>query len=97
MFRTKSFPPSFSPDGNLIAALSSDGAVSLFDPVHQKLIRTLAGGEAAFNLAFSNDGKRLAAASGDFAFVWDVTTGRQLLKATHAASSETLTPQQWIV
>jgi len=87
----------FNPDGNLIAALSSDGVVSLFDAGQQKLVRTLAGGEAAFDLAFSKDGKRLAAADGDFAFVWDVSTGRQRLKATHADSSETLTPQQWIV
>ena len=48
---------SFSPGGNLLAALSSDGVVSLFDPVHRKLLRTLAGGEAAFNLAFS-DGRQ---------------------------------------
>ncbi len=87
---------SFSPGGDLLAALSSEGIVSLFDPVHRKLLRTLVGGEAAFNMAFSASGKRLAIASGDFAFVWDVTTGRQLLKATHAASSETLTPMQWI-
>jgi WD40 repeat protein len=87
---------SFSPGGDLLAALSSEGVVSLFDPVHRKLLRTLVGGEAAFNLAFSISGQRLAIASGDFAFVWDVTTGQQLLKATHAASSETLTPQQWI-
>jgi WD40 repeat protein len=88
---------SFSPGGDLLAALSSEGVVCLFDPVHRKLVRTLAGGEAAFNVAFSHDGRRLATANGDFAFVWDVTTGQQLLKATHAASSETLTPQQWIV
>ncbi len=88
---------SFSPDGSLIAGLSSDGVISLFDPMQRKLLRTLAGGDAAFNLTFSRDGKRLASANGDFAFVWDVTTGRELLKATHAASSETLTPQQWIV
>jgi WD40 repeat protein len=86
----------FSPDGSLIAALSSDGEVSLLDPVHSKVLRTMTGGEAGFNLAFSSDGKRLAVASGDFAFVWDVSTGRQLLRATHAAGSETLTPQQWI-
>jgi WD40 repeat protein len=88
---------SFSPDSSFVAALSSDGAVSIFDPVRQKLLRTLSGGETAFNLAFSADGKRLATASGDFAFVWDATTGQQLLKATHAPSSETLTPRQWIV
>jgi WD40 repeat protein len=88
---------SFSPSGDLLAALSSEGVVSLFDPVHRRLLRTLGGGEAGFNVAFSNNGRRLAIASGDFASVWDVTTGRQLLKASHAASSETLTPQQWIV
>jgi WD40 repeat protein len=87
---------SFSPGGDLLAALSSEGIVSLFDPVHRKLLRTLVGGEAAFNLAFSASGNRLATSSGDFAFVWDVNTGRQLLKATHAASSETLTPMHWI-
>ena len=87
---------SFSPGGELLAALTSEGAVSLFDPAHRKLLRTLAGGDAAFNLAFSTNGERLATSSGDFAFVWDVATGRQLLKATHAASSETVTPLQWI-
>ena len=88
---------SFSPRGDLLAALSSESVISVFDPVSRKLIRKLAGGDAAFNLNFSSDGKGLAAASGDFAFVWDVATGRQLLRATHAASSDTLTPQQWIV
>ena len=87
---------SFSPGGDLLAALTSEGVVSLYDPVHRKVLRTLVGGEAAFNLTFSASGKRLATSSGDFAFVWDVNTGRQLLKATHAASSETLTPTQWI-
>src|ERR1700722_2116959 len=87
---------SFSPGGDLLAGLSSQGNVSLFDPVHRKLLRTLVGGGAAFNMTFSTNGKRLAASGGDFAFVWDATTGEQLLKATHAASSETLTPMQWI-
>lgn len=92
----KTVAVSYSPGGDVLAALS-DGGVSLFDPVHRKLLRRLPGGEAAFNVAFSKDGKRLAAAGGDFAFVWDLTSGRQLLKATHAASSGTLTPGQWII
>jgi WD40 repeat protein len=87
---------SFSPGGGLLAALSSEGEVCLFDPVRGKLLRKLIGGEAGFNMAFSHSGVRLAIASGDFAFVWDATSGRRLLKATHAAGSETLTPQQWI-
>jgi len=87
----------FTPDGNSVAAQSSGSLVSVFDLVHRKLLRTMSGGEAAFNLAISNDGRRLASSSGDFAFVWDLTTGRELLKATHAESSETLIPLQWIV
>jgi WD40 repeat protein len=94
--RGKLVSASFSPGGDLLAALSSEGIVSLFEPAHRKLLRTFVGGEAGFNMAFSSSGKRLASSSGDFAFVWDVTTGQQLLKATHAASSETLTPIQWI-
>jgi WD40 repeat protein len=92
----KTVSVSFSPDGEMVAALSSEGVVSLLDVVHRKLLQNMGSGEAGFNLAFSANGKRLAVATGDYASVWDVTTGRQLLKATHAASSETLTPSQWI-
>ena len=84
------------PPASFLAALS-EGTVSLFDPDHRRLLRTMPAGEAPFNLAFSKDGSRLAAAGGDFAFVWDVDSGRQLLKATHAASSETLITGRWIV
>jgi WD40 repeat protein len=95
--RTKSFPHPLVPAATSSAALSSEGVVSVFDPVQRKLLRTMGGGDAGFNLAFSGNGKRVAMASGDFASVWDLTTGRRLLNATHAASSETLTQQQWIV
>src|SRR5439155_23853590 len=87
---------SLSPAGALLAAFFSECVVSLFGPVHRKLLRTLIGGEAAFNLAFRTSGKRVATSSGDFAFVWEANTGRQLLRATHAASSDTLTPMLWI-
>jgi WD40 repeat protein len=86
----------FSPGGDVLAVLS-EGVVSLFDPMQRKPLRTMPAGEAPFNLAFSKDGKRLAAGAGDFAFVWEVATGRQLLKASHAVSPETLIPRQWIV
>jgi len=95
--RGKIVSTSFSPGGDLLAALSSEGVVWLFDPVQRKLLRRLGGGEAGFNVAFSDKGTRVAVASGDFASVWDVTSGKQLLKATHAASSDALTPRQWIV
>ena len=92
----------FNPGGTLIAALSSEGPVYLFDPVHldpshgTEPGKLFGGGDAALNLAFSGDGKRLATAMGSFAFVWDLSTGQQLLKATHAESLDTLTTQQWI-
>jgi WD40 repeat protein len=95
--RTKSFPHPLVPAATSSAALSSEGVVSVFDPVQRKLLRTMGGGDAGFNLAFSGNGKRVAMASGDFASVWDLTTGRRLLNATHAASSETLTQQRWII
>ena len=89
---------SFNPAGELLAALSSDGPVYIFDTVHGKLLKKLfGGGDAALNVAFSGDGKRLATAMGSFAFVWDVASGKQLLKATHAASTETLATAQWII
>ncbi len=90
----KASSASFNPAGDILAALC-DGAVSLYDPAHNKLLREMPAGEAAFNLAFSKDGQRLAAAAGNFAFVWDVASGRQLLKASHATTGE-LTTQQWI-
>jgi WD40 repeat protein len=87
----------FSPDGTLIAALSSEGPVYLFDAVRGRLLRKLfGGGEAALKLAFSGDGKRLATAMGSFAFVWDLSNGTPLLKATHAESAETLATLEWI-
>jgi len=87
----------FSPGGDLLAALSSDGPVSLFDTVNRKLVRTMfGGGDGALALALSRDGKRLATAMGSFAFVWDVATGKQLLKATHAEPPESLGTQEWI-
>jgi WD40 repeat protein len=86
----------FSPDGSLLAARSTDGTISLFDLFTRKRIRTLGGGDAAFNVVFSGDGQRLATASGDYAFVWEVATGKLLLQATHAPSSKTLSTLQWI-
>jgi WD40 repeat protein len=89
---------SFNPAGDLLAALSSDGPVYIYDTVRGKVLRKLfGGGDAALNVAFSGDGERLATAMGSFAFVWEVASGKQLLKATHAASSETLATAQWII
>jgi WD40 repeat protein len=77
----------FSPDGRTLAAgqryVRSGSAwehlIRLCDPLTGEERIVLRGhGDAARDLAFSPDGERLAAACGQFLWVWDVGTGRPL-------------------
>jgi WD40 repeat protein len=74
----------FSPAGHHLAALSTDGGISLSAVDTGKVARMWYAGSAGLALAFSRDGRRLATANGNFAYVWDVETGQQLFRATHA-------------
>ena len=75
----------WSPDGNL--ATDGKGSIALWDPVGGKRVKTL--GEkvgAVRGLAFSPDGKRLAAVAdgaelsfAGFVKVWEVESGKELL------------------
>jgi WD40 repeat protein len=87
----------FSPDGRLLAAISTDGGISL-TPLDAKAPRRVwQAGAAGLGLAFSADGKRLATANGSFAFVWDVATGHELFRAMHATSAaDAESPMLWI-
>jgi hypothetical protein len=76
----------FSPDGRYLAAISTDGGVSLLNVGRTNVRRTWYAGVSGLALAFSRDSKRLATANGDVAFAWDVDTGKQLLSATHGQS-----------
>jgi hypothetical protein len=68
----------FSPDSRVLA-VGFNGAVQLWDVRPQELIRTITGFERVVTcLAYSPDGKRLAAGTQDgHVWVWDTATGRQ--------------------
>jgi RNA polymerase sigma factor (sigma-70 family) len=76
----------FSPDGKLLAIPHCTGietgkiVIGLFDLASDREIRQLEGGSANFPaLAFSHDGKLLAATGFDKGLrLWDVATGRQI-------------------
>lgn len=72
----------FSPDGRKLAALSDDWEIGLWDAAAGRLEAILSGprGYSADNagLAFSGDGRRLAACAGREAKLWDLESGREL-------------------
>lgn len=73
----------FSPSGTYLAGISTDGRISLWNMAARRIYRTWSRGEAGLGLVFSRDGKQLATANGDEAFVWDVETGKELFHCTH--------------
>jgi WD40 repeat protein len=86
----------FSPDGRYLAAISTDGAISVVD-VHTRAERHRWNlGEAGLGLAFSADGAHLATASGEYAAVWDVATGKPIFRAQHASLSPPTRGLNWI-
>jgi WD40 repeat protein len=75
----------FSPDGKTLAAGGMNKAVRLWDVATGKKTRELATQPPAMihGLAFAPDGTRLASASvarGGFSHVWDVATGKALVR-----------------
>jgi WD40 repeat protein len=72
----------FSPDGKVLAAGVSDGAVCLWEAATGKLLRRFDVGAAWQwpGIAFSPDSKRLAVAAGSELSLWDVATGARLFR-----------------
>jgi len=62
-----------APDGNTIALCGQDETVRLFSLNPRRAIGVLTGGSAGYNsLAFSPDGKRLAAGTSEILRVWEL-------------------------
>ena len=74
----------FSPDGQIFASGSRDGAIGLWDIHTGRLLRTLTGHAAAVKILFSPDGQILASGGHDSAIgLWDIHTGRLLRTLQH--------------
>lgn len=69
-----------APAGDVCAASTGDGTITLFDAASGKKLKELLGRSGVgLNLTFSTDGKTLASAAGNGAVqLWDVTTGKSL-------------------
>jgi WD40 repeat protein/transcriptional regulator with XRE-family HTH domain len=71
----------FSPDGGTLAvafARGADGMIGLLDPVTGRKLRTITVPDGSVRgIAFSPDGRTVAAASVTTVRVWDVATGRK--------------------
>ncbi len=78
----------FSPQGQLLATATESKTVQLWDPTKPDPLADLAGDLFRFHcVAFSPDGKRVAAGGGDWKFkgiaqvtIWDVASRQQVLK-----------------
>jgi WD40 repeat protein len=78
---------SFSPDGSLVASVDIHD-IRLRDPATQRLVRTLRGDTSIFRIAFSPDGRQLAAAEmGNTLSLWDVASG-QLIERWSASAGQ---------
>ena len=81
----------FSPGGALLAAVTTDGRVRLWDPRNQALVREIAADDdVLWGVAFSPDGRQLATASSDEVIaLWEVATGRKMGVLTGHAGGAT--------
>lgn len=74
------FDVAFSPDGRLLAAVTADGSITLWDVATGVLHAELNGNrdeEWGWSIAFSPDGTKLAFGGADVR-LWDVASGAQL-------------------
>lgn len=88
-----------TPAGDVCAASTGDGTITLFDVGTGKKLKELLGrSRVGMTLTFSADGKTLASAAGDGAVqLWDVTTGKSLGVAPPPVAYDYLTVESIVV
>ncbi|GAA4454323.1 protein kinase domain-containing protein [Novipirellula rosea] len=87
----------FSPDGKTIACGLRSGAIVIFDPVKEQVVRVWhAHGGGSPYLSFSPDGSQLASGSMDgSAAVWDIESGQRLHQLCQADKDNYLRNVGW--
>jgi WD40 repeat protein len=68
----------FSPDSKTLATIGCRTGIQLWDSATGKRVRRLAGQDAGWCVAFSPDGKLLAAGGADALQLWDPATGKMV-------------------
>jgi WD40 repeat protein/DNA-binding SARP family transcriptional activator len=73
---------SYSPDGKLLASIGVDGTAKIWSADTGELVRSLSGDPdtVGYDIAFSPDGRLLAASWISQVLVWDVATGELRLR-----------------
>ncbi|KAL4744400.1 hypothetical protein BDW72DRAFT_199629 [Aspergillus terricola var. indicus] len=67
----------YSDNAKLLASVSDQGTILLWDSLTGRHLRTLEG-QLAYRVCFSNDGNTLASVSADSVQLWDSTTGLRI-------------------
>ena len=85
---TEMYNPIWSNTGRYAATLAADRTAKIWDVESGKLVTDIKGHQTTvYYLAFSNDDSRLLTV-GNFAKLWDVATGREILTTNTVESTE---------